>query len=133
MRTFEIPVWETERLAQVSRQLGMDLFNPPNVKGWPGGNQWITSSSLLLREQFLTMALEGDIPVSRGRAGMKPASRPDQHSGFLAEWLENQALTDASELNAALLSLTPVSTPTDPESLTQTLLRLVKDPVYQVK
>lgn len=34
-------------------QLGQNLFNPPNVKGWPGGNDWINSSTLLARKSAL--------------------------------------------------------------------------------
>jgi hypothetical protein len=29
------------------------LFAPPNVKGWPGGDTWINSSTLLARKTFL--------------------------------------------------------------------------------
>ena len=31
------------------RTLGQVLFYPPNVAGWPGGKNWIDSSSLMLR------------------------------------------------------------------------------------
>ena len=31
------------------RALGQVLFYPPNVAGWPGGKNWIDSSSLMLR------------------------------------------------------------------------------------
>ena len=31
------------------RALGQILFYPPNVAGWPGGKNWIDSSSLMLR------------------------------------------------------------------------------------
>jgi uncharacterized protein (DUF1800 family) len=34
-------------------QLGQNLFNPPNVKGWPGGEAWINSSTLLARKSTL--------------------------------------------------------------------------------
>ncbi len=33
----------------VQRTLGQVLFYPPNVAGWPGGRNWIDSSSLLFR------------------------------------------------------------------------------------
>lgn len=33
----------------VQRVLGQVLFFPPNVAGWPGGKNWIDSSSLLMR------------------------------------------------------------------------------------
>ncbi len=32
--------------------LGMQLFDPPNVKGWPGGRTWISTSSLPVRQKF---------------------------------------------------------------------------------
>jgi uncharacterized protein (DUF1800 family) len=34
-------------------QLGQNLFSPPNVKGWPGGDAWINSSTLLARKATL--------------------------------------------------------------------------------
>ncbi len=33
-------------------RMGMDLFEPPNVAGWPGGNAWINSGTLLERLGF---------------------------------------------------------------------------------
>ncbi|MBL7729232.1 MAG: DUF1800 domain-containing protein [Dinghuibacter sp.] len=36
-------------LLNVQRALGQTLFFPPNVAGWPGGRQWIDSSTLILR------------------------------------------------------------------------------------
>lgn len=36
----------------VQRTLGQLLFYPPNVAGWPGGKNWIDSSSLLVRMQL---------------------------------------------------------------------------------
>jgi uncharacterized protein (DUF1800 family) len=32
--------------------LGMTLFDPPNVKGWPGGRTWISTSTLPPRQKF---------------------------------------------------------------------------------
>ncbi len=34
-------------------QLGQNLFTPPNVKGWPGGDAWINSTTLLARKSVL--------------------------------------------------------------------------------
>lgn len=36
----------------IQRTLGQILLNPPNVAGWPGGRNWIDSSSLLFRMQL---------------------------------------------------------------------------------
>ena len=49
------------------RQLGQDLFGPPNVKGWPGGEAWINSSTLLARKQFIERLLRGQEGMERLR------------------------------------------------------------------
>jgi len=41
-------------------QMGMDLFEPPNVAGWPGGLRWITSSTLLERLEFVKNLASSD-------------------------------------------------------------------------
>ncbi|GAB3891574.1 DUF1800 domain-containing protein [Spirosoma agri] len=41
----------------VQRTLGQILFYPPNVAGWPGGKNWIDSSSLLFRMQLPSYVL----------------------------------------------------------------------------
>ena len=33
--------------------MGQNLFSPPNVRGWPGGDAWINTQTLLARKQFL--------------------------------------------------------------------------------
>src|SRR5262249_34183614 len=42
--------------------MGQNLFSPPNVKGWPGGEAWINTTTLLARKQFLDR-------VTRSEAG----------------------------------------------------------------
>ncbi|MCF0057962.1 DUF1800 family protein [Dyadobacter sp. CY356] len=39
----------------IQKVLGQILFYPPNVAGWPGGRNWIDSSSLLFRMQLPNM------------------------------------------------------------------------------
>ena len=41
----------------IERQLGQVLFYPPNVAGWPGGHDWIDSSSLMLRTRLTEILL----------------------------------------------------------------------------
>ncbi|GAB4028335.1 DUF1800 domain-containing protein [Spirosoma koreense] len=48
----------------VQRTLGQLLFYPPNVAGWPGGKNWIDSSSLLFRMQLPNYVLKAaDVTV----------------------------------------------------------------------
>lgn len=52
------------------RQLGQELFNPPNVKGWDGGIAWINTTTLLARHQLAAqLTLGGNPPTPPRRAG----------------------------------------------------------------
>ena len=54
VRAFEIldPAPSPPVLADWCGRLGQDLFYPPNVGGWPGGRNWITTRSALGRAHF---------------------------------------------------------------------------------
>jgi uncharacterized protein (DUF1800 family) len=45
--------------------MGQNLFAPPNVKGWPGQETWINTSTLLARKQFLERLFRGDETMAR--------------------------------------------------------------------
>jgi uncharacterized protein (DUF1800 family) len=45
------------------RQLGQDLFAPPNVKGWDGGITWITTNTLLTRYNDAEALVQGTLPT----------------------------------------------------------------------
>ncbi len=40
------------------RQMGQNPFNPPNVRGWVGGRQWINSATLAARRQLVHVLLQ---------------------------------------------------------------------------
>lgn len=46
-------------LVSAVRQLGQDLFDPPDVKGWDGGISWITTSSFLARGNMAGYIIDG--------------------------------------------------------------------------
>ncbi len=48
-RTIPIDFENEQSPLFIQRSLGQVLLNPPNVAGWPGGRNWIDSSSLLFR------------------------------------------------------------------------------------
>lgn len=52
-RTAQLPTGDLKPAVHALRAMGQDLFAPPNVKGWPGGETWINANTLLLRKQFL--------------------------------------------------------------------------------
>ncbi|HWY77625.1 MAG TPA: DUF1800 domain-containing protein [Verrucomicrobiae bacterium] len=52
----------------LTRNLGQDLFQPPNVKGWDGGLSWITTNNLLARYNEAALLVQGDPSALRGMA-----------------------------------------------------------------
>ena len=51
---------QEEALLLLQRALGQLLFYPPNVAGWPGGKNWIDSSTLMLRMRIPQMLNDKD-------------------------------------------------------------------------
>lgn len=67
-RRFDITYQRPEVLLEIQRALGQVLFNPPNVAGWPGGRNWIDSSSLMYRLKIPSMILNGGLINFTGKA-----------------------------------------------------------------
>jgi uncharacterized protein (DUF1800 family) len=53
------PAPSTLALAGLIGRLGQDLFNPPNVGGWPEGREWLTSKSIIGRTKFARALVDG--------------------------------------------------------------------------
>ena len=64
-----------EALLLIQRSLGQLLFYPPNVAGWPGGKNWIDSSTLMMRMRIPQMLDEKD------EFNIKPKDDDDQMMG----------------------------------------------------
>lgn len=64
-----------EALMLLQRVLGQLLFYPPNVAGWPGGKNWIDSSSLMMRMRIPKMINDAD------EINVKPKDDDDQMMG----------------------------------------------------
>ena len=67
-RQFYITYQRPEVLLQFQRALGQVLFYPPNVAGWPGGRNWIDSSSLMYRLKIPSTLLDGGLIDFNGKA-----------------------------------------------------------------
>ena len=68
------------------RQMGQILFAPPNVKGWDGGKEWISTSTLLFRYNFANYLINGDAIVP-GNA-RQPRQGADVGFGRAAQYAE---------------------------------------------
>src|SRR6185295_6279791 len=45
-------IGDGQELSDAAADMGMRLFDPPNVAGWKGGMEWINSATLLSRLDF---------------------------------------------------------------------------------
>lgn len=140
---------------RVARSLQQDLFNPPNVKGWPGGPTWITATTLLRREQLLRSVgiSRSERRSSRGPSSgdsspdamepdtMNPApsSRPKtQNKGpsSAAEWYQSLGSEPAVRARRAaeiLLPLPPTEALVESKNPLTALRQILLDPTFQLK
>ena len=140
-RTLAVDVPDALPLAFALRNLGQDLFAPPNVRGWPGGEAWINATTLLARKQFIERLLRaGDMErvamqrrepegVADGKARMVDAMRQIHFDS--AGWLTSYR--DFSGPQLALLALPPVQEIADKQLGLPFLRTLLLDPVFQLK
>jgi hypothetical protein len=96
------------------RQLGQDLFAPPNVKGWDGGITWITTNALLTRYNYAQALVEGSRPPLKAedfakKAGGKGGQRAEKllqnvhlNGVHVEKILATEERADKSTLVAAL-------------------------------
>lgn len=55
-KTLGLPAVDETALPAL-QQMGQRLFFPPSVAGWPGGENWLTSGTMIARQNFLTRLL----------------------------------------------------------------------------
>ena len=72
LHTFGIRPMTLRPAVSASALLGQNVFAPPNVKGWPGGEAWINSATLLGRKQLLDRIFRGSdaMPEAGAMAAM---------------------------------------------------------------
>ena len=142
MRAFQFEHGDLLPITRVMASLGQNLFAPPNVKGWAGGEAWINSARLLARKQFLQRAFAGTgTPqrpgmTSEGAAQPSAAGRaPLGHTlAFDADrWLASLSDAQSSALQDAVLAIAPVQPVTASTDPVETLRGLTQDPAYQLK
>ena len=84
LRQFGMRPGDTIPFAVAGAGMGQNLFAPPNVKGWPGQEAWINTSSLLARKQFLDRLLRADAAAANAPSAedaMSAAAPPPAAAG----------------------------------------------------
>jgi uncharacterized protein (DUF1800 family) len=133
------PPSESPQLPRILRNLGQAPFDPPNVKGWPGGKAWITSRTLLLRQQFVRRMLEGaglsSVAVQDTAQTMEPLPRNRGSDGSPPEARLTSVMNggDAATLLRTLLPIRPLDTIVQDGPPDKVLRTAMLDIAYQLK
>ena len=101
-----LPVPEKTQLVRMMQGLGQVPFDPPNVKGWSGGESWITTHTLLLRQQYLRRIVEATTVASmEGPMNMNP--RPNRRADRRQQMPSDDATMQMTE-PGQMMELRPV-------------------------
>lgn len=87
LEVFEPP--STLILVDWLRRMGLELFYPPNVAGWPGGRAWLTTRTVIARANYGAAVLSGEIhrdpkaPSLEQLARKHDATKPDEFRSLM--------------------------------------------------
>jgi uncharacterized protein (DUF1800 family) len=145
-----LPVPEKTQMVRMMQGLGQLPFDPPNVKGWAGGESWITTYTLLLRQQFLRRMIEATTVSSLdgNMTTMRPDRRADRKEAMDPRPIEGRSLRnagnevkvgptlagiEAAELVRTLLPRQPIDQVETGKAPGAIVAAAMLDPVYQLK
>jgi uncharacterized protein (DUF1800 family) len=158
LHTFEIMPMDLRPAVLAGALLGQNLFSPPNVKGWPGGEAWINSATLLGRKQLLDRVFRAEempaMPMMMAAtAGVADAQANDKDKGrearmqrrmdlglgaYAFDWVKwskplGAPPAPAARIGRLVLAAPPVTPPPENATGLELVRSLVSDPVYQLK
>lgn len=144
VRVLGLPVPDKSRLGRMMQVLGQNLFNPPNVKGWAGGEAWISTHTLLQRQQSLRRIVEATTvsPMEDGMGRMANPRMMEERpiegrslrlAGGEARLGPTLLGVDAATLKAALLPCEPIDGIDDSGTPGAVVATALLDPAYQLK
>jgi len=145
LRTFGIHPFDLRPAVFACAALGQNPMSPPNVKGWPGGDAWITSATLLARKQWVDRVFRGAEPdtmmmavsdapkAAQGAAPGEQRYRRALERGMSDYVFDPSKLPrDEARLRTLVLATAPVNS-TDGLQGADLVRALVADPSYQLQ
>jgi uncharacterized protein (DUF1800 family) len=89
LKSMRVQVPAGDLLAEALRNMGQDLFFPPEVNGWAGGAAWINSNMLLVRYNFANYLLNGVNPEDFQVFDKKTAGSASKRRQFVESQRQN--------------------------------------------
>jgi uncharacterized protein (DUF1800 family) len=107
-------------------QMGQVPLNPPNVKGWPGGREWINTSTLFVRYN-VAIAMAGKI----GDEDLVPAGTRDAR-GIASHWVNRLIQRPVAEEKQAMLVQSLGGNKPRPPAVRKMIELIVSMPEFQL-
>lgn len=136
VRQLQVTVEATPNLAQYVDAMGQRLFEPPNVRGWPGGRTWLNAGTMATRLHLGEVLLDGvvldglePLAPARGFTRSRESRQADAAMGVeMSREAQFKAKRDAAGIRTRFepQALFPAGAPPQPaelvDALTQRLL-----------
>jgi uncharacterized protein (DUF1800 family) len=150
LRTLEIHPMTLRPAVAATALLGQNLMSPPNVKGWPGGEAWINSATLLGRKQFIERLFRGTDVVAeptmmatademKGEPAPGPEARVRRMlergmQTYAFDWTRwSRTLGQGARIESLILATPAVNSAPARADGMELVRHLVSDPTYQLK
>jgi uncharacterized protein (DUF1800 family) len=89
-KTLGLPQIDETAIA-ASKQMGQILLQPPNVAGWPGGQNWLTSATMLARQNFVVRMVNSQTLASSSWLQQIPMQPADAARQILSAIVQQDA------------------------------------------
>jgi uncharacterized protein (DUF1800 family) len=132
-----LPAVDEAALAALA-QMGQRLFFPPSVAGWPGGANWLTSGTMIARQNFLTRLLSSQTLGSSSWLRGLPVAPADAARSLAQTLLQDDvAAASLAELDGYLngtgsAALAPLSPENYDQRIRGAVYLAMATPAYQL-
>ncbi|QOJ15074.1 MAG: DUF1800 domain-containing protein [Planctomycetia bacterium] len=83
VRQFELPLVDLLGAERALAGMGQELMQPPNVKGWDGGEKWINTATLFARYNVVSSLLRGETSAGGRRFRAQAGRDNDEEAGSM--------------------------------------------------
>jgi uncharacterized protein (DUF1800 family) len=132
-RQFQFAVSQPDVLLNRTAALGQNLLFPPNVKGWPGGVQWINATTLLERKRTTEQIFSIGNNMNASSLGM--SFDRERFLNLYGATVEREPDANAKQkLASAMLASAQTTHPVPAGTVGSAFIRaLTLDPAFQLK
>ena len=131
MRFLKVSQAPIKMLFRYQKKLGQNLFDPPDVNGWPGGRTWVSTTTTLRRDQFIKSIRR--MIIKSGKLQPVNMMRPIDQARARTSDLIAHARQDKYYLERLILPFPPALARSTKAQNEEKIINLMLDPVYQLK